>query len=355
MINLSLSVAGLYLETVLYITVSIIVLMVLIIELSVWFSSTRAKQVATHVTNTLEMSIDCSPETTPSNLTPQKTSKKAEASKEISLTAAAASGDPSVSHKSCSYDRLLPICTYVLYLINLNAQFFGRFAVGINRDCYYTAVGGFFYMAAKCCLYLVLLYRLNKVYCGTIFQKESSVKRLKFAAIFTVICAIFIAVANVLTLEKVVVVIGDIRICNNMTHPALFLLFVVYDLILNIGCCIAFTRPLLWLTKMSQRKGSRQNSIYSTVVRYTVITFVTVTTTFLVMAVAVVLQMNDIAFVDIAINSVCVMLFNRSYLGFYHCCCCGAHKMGHALIQMQCCCGSQKSDEKDDQTSVTAV
>eukprot|EP01083_Nonionella_stella_P311777 1112762_1 len=137
LINLSLSVAGLYLETVLYITVSIIVLMVLIIELSVWFSSTRAKQVATHVTNTLEMSIDCSPETTPSNLTPQKTSKKAELSKEISLTAAAASGDPSVSHKSCSYDRLLPICTYVLYLINLNAQFFGRFAVGINRDCYY--------------------------------------------------------------------------------------------------------------------------------------------------------------------------------------------------------------------------
>ena len=199
--------------------------------------------------------------------------------------------------------NILPIISYMFYGLN---GCFVILDIGNMFSCY---LGGVItltaYMMGKSFMYLLFIYRLHVVYAKSVFKYNQWI--LVGLLISIVSFCVAIIIANAFTLEASSVDINGIRFCGVTIAFPVLAVGAVFDLSITTMCCILFIRPLRTLTKMNNKANYK---ITKLVYKYALLTFVSVTTTLVVIILIIITDLEAIGSIDIIINCLCLMMFN---------------------------------------------
>eukprot|EP01084_Bolivina_argentea_P309436 535234_1 len=228
---------------------------------------------------------------------------------------------------------ILPIISYLFYIIFGFLSVFFKLNLIIFSGCKYGEYMGVIFTLGKLFMYFVFIWRLYIVYTDSTFAYNTAI--LTIMIIIIILWGFGNAILNVFT-TKSVILISEKRIyCTIDMYMPMVGSTVLYDLITCSICCYLFIRPLLWMIKNNQNN----ETMYTLIVKYTILTFVAVISTFIIFIAVGVTDLAGLVAIDVTINSFCIFLFNNKYNNFYNCICCGAIKSGTKCIH--CCCNIQ--------------
>ena len=184
--------------------------------------------------------------------------------------------------------------------------------------CIVTAYSGpIAYAIAKTFMYFVFIYRLRIVYSRTMFAYNG--KFLWNLFLIVSFCSFCLIIASIFTLDfQIVYNRNNEPVCIANVHSLVLLVTIIFDIIISFLCCYLFIRPLIILNKDGGDEDVRQ-----IVLRYLVLTCVSVGTTFLLLILMAILKMTSLVTFDVIINCVCIALFNKHYHHYFKIICCG--------------------------------
>ena len=237
--------------------------------------------------------------------------------------------------KAYHLTNILPIISYIFYAL------VGSLTILDIANMFSCYVGGMLpltsYIMGKSFMYLLFIYRLHIIYAKSVFKYNQWILVALFISI--ILYGVGNTIANAFTLEASSVDINGTRFCGiTITFPVLAV-GAVYDLSITAICCILFIRPLRTLTKMNKEANYK---ITKLVYKYTILTFVSVTTTFLIYIIIGITDLEAIGSIDIIINCLCMMMFNSYYHQMYKILCCCPINISN---RMSCCNKNEDSSE----------
>eukprot|EP01084_Bolivina_argentea_P309435 535233_1 len=228
---------------------------------------------------------------------------------------------------------IMSMISYFFYIIFGFLSVFFKLNLIIFSGCKYGEYMGVIFTLGKLFMYFVFIWRLYIVYTDSTFAYNTAI--LTIMIIIIILWGFGNAILNVFT-TKSVILISEKRIyCTIDMYMPMVGSTVLYDLITCSICCYLFIRPLLWMIKNNQNN----ETMYTLIVKYTILTFVAVISTFIIFIAVGVTDLAGLVAIDVTINSFCIFLFNNKYNNFYNCICCGAIKSGTKCIH--CCCNIQ--------------
>eukprot|EP01084_Bolivina_argentea_P300725 518626_1 len=320
-----------YIPLSLYSTEIFIVLIILCIELKTFYYSVFHQQ-------QLEMTIQSSKHSSVTTPHPGPTSDiesppicsdssiAPESPRSQTATSRTSPTSPkSSSNKSSSDSQLVFILPMLSYILFIGAALCGNLSVLGIKGCEITGrAGPSCYFIAKMFMYLVFIYRLYIVYSDSAFAYNNKI--LLILLLFVVIYTIFIVIINLLTLEiGISYELNNGRVCNAYGAPAVLMTTAFFDTMISALCCYLFIKPLMILNNHEINKHSTR--MYKMILKYVVLTFVAVTTTFLLLGLMTMSKISSLLAIDIVINCICIALFNKYYHYYYKGICCGAIKL----------------------------
>eukprot|EP01084_Bolivina_argentea_P302208 521613_1 len=171
-------------------------------------------------------------------------------------------------------------------------------------------------------LFLTHFYRIYFVYCNSFFQYKSTLLVFLsiFIIIFTLFELLFFAKSGVKTHRMVTH--SGFAFCHTVHASSVLLLVASFDTVISLLCLYLFIRPLILLTKQSDDKRTKQE-MYAVVSKYIILSTVAVLTTFLIFTSNAIFKISGIFSIDICVNCLCIMHFNKKYIRSYSklCCC----------------------------------
>eukprot|EP01084_Bolivina_argentea_P312681 541354_1 len=242
---------------------------------------------------------------------------------------------PTTNNKSESkLTFILPMLSYTFYITTAlcgNLSILGvkgcRFSVYIGPTCWFIA---------KMFMYLLFIYKSYVVYSDSAFAYNNKI--LLILVTFIVLYTACIAIINLITME-----IGIMHDSNNITvcyanaSPILVIITVLFDLSINTLCCYVFVRPLMILNnrEINGQKNRQSTRMYRMISKCSVLTFVAATTTFVLLGMMAATGINSIIAIDIAINCICIALFNKYYDFYYQKICFGVIKLCNKVCSIK--------------------
>eukprot|EP01084_Bolivina_argentea_P175983 304619_1 len=228
---------------------------------------------------------------------------------------------------------ILPILSYLFYVLT---GICGGFSLlGVDTCGWFVRSGPNFYYLAKMFMYLVFTYRLYIVYSDSAFAYNNKV--LLIVAIIIILYTFGIISANGMTLDvQKLYNVNQQRLCIAFANPLVLFMTILMDAIISVLCCYLFIRPLLILKKVNDNDDAtnkHSQAMYHVILKYLILTFITVITTFLILILMVLLEFTALLTVDIIINSGCILLFNKFYDYYYKIICCAAIQICNKLCQ----------------------
>eukprot|EP01084_Bolivina_argentea_P154418 269183_1 len=214
---------------------------------------------------------------------------------------------------------LFTILTYLLYFI-LGIQSVVE-DIYVDTNCQLAVViGSIFYGGGKASMYLVFIYRIYFVYRDSAFCYNTTV--LTAMSIFVVVEYIVASVLSYLnTNAEQIETENGVLYCVGHIPLIVIGLVVLFDLFISSLCLWLFIRPLLFLRICND---GNIGDLYALVMKYVILSVVTVFSTLLILIFIVVFDISAIVSVDLCINSICIMHFNKYYHESYKKLCCGA-------------------------------
>ena len=253
---------------------------------------------------------------------------------------------------------LLPILSYFFYFIlGLNALI----EIYDASPCNIASIGGtIYYGAAKICMYLTFVYRVYIIYSNSLFQYNTKI--LVILASYITISGIVLTTLSAYTVEWELIIIDEDEndyFCVTSLKFIITALFALNDLLAGIICLGLFIRPLIRITnnmnisatdgdKITQTENMGDNSngvnmdehqhddkleMYGIVTKYCVVSAVAMLSTLIILVVIGIFKITGIVMIDISINCICIMLFNKQYHRIYKKLCCGATYIARRIIQ----------------------
>eukprot|EP01084_Bolivina_argentea_P108417 193762_1 len=219
---------------------------------------------------------------------------------------------------------LLPILSYFFYLL------MNIFSLLTKLDVQICAVAAspstICYFLAKMWMYFVFMYKSHIVYSKSLFQYN---KKLLYSFVAGVVLySLIIIIFSITTVELNVIHFGDIKVCEARIMFGVLESTVLFDLVIQIGCCYLFVRPLLILSKMNERLDqSEHEKLFNVILKYVICTFVAVSSTFILLITMAISKLVSLVAFDVIINCICIMLLNRKYDLCFKIACCGCKKI----------------------------
>eukprot|EP01084_Bolivina_argentea_P175984 304620_1 len=214
-------------------------------------------------------------------------------------------------------------------------QSLSEISQGVDTCGWFVRSGPNFYYLAKMFMYLVFTYRLYIVYSDSAFAYNNKV--LLIVAIIIILYTFGIISANGMTLDvQKLYNVNQQRLCIAFANPLVLFMTILMDAIISVLCCYLFIRPLLILKKVNDNDDAtnkHSQAMYHVILKYLILTFITVITTFLILILMVLLEFTALLTVDIIINSGCILLFNKFYDYYYKIICCAAIQICNKLCQ----------------------
>ena len=220
--------------------------------------------------------------------------------------------------KAYHLTRILPVISYIFYIL---VGVLTIFDIGNMFSC---KTGGILplasYVTAKSFMYFLFIYRLHIVYDKSAFKYNIRILIGLFVSIL--IYGIGNSIANAFSLDVSSVNINGIRFCVVTIDTPVLIVGALYDLGIATICCILFVRPLRILTKNNKHLNETNTHIKELGFKYTILTFVAVSTTTLIYIAIAIIDLVDLGGIDIMINALCLMMFNSHYHHIYKILCC---------------------------------
>ena len=215
---------------------------------------------------------------------------------------------------------ILPILSYFFYTLTLLLGPLGILnLISCNIIAY---LGPPFWIFSKMWMYLVFIYRLFLVYGQSIFKYN--VKILIIMTITTIIYTFGAITLKILTVEPLLVYgINNQIICTRIDKFFFAnVIGAIFDIIINTLCCYLFIRPLLKLKKFPV-DDEDIIEISNIILKYVILSFIATLSTVLILIIMAVSKISVFVTVDIVINCICIMLFNKVHHYHYQRLCCG--------------------------------
>eukprot|EP01084_Bolivina_argentea_P216692 368070_1 len=217
---------------------------------------------------------------------------------------------------------VFPILSYTFYFASCVA---GIVCLSPTEFICYSGniIGSCLYAMAKMFMYLVFIYRLKIVYDDSLFEYNSKV--IYIMVIIVIVYQVVLMIANAFTISTTIVYIenSDFGVCATHYVFGIIESVVILDLITNALCCYLFIKPLIILSKDNKDNTPHSKGMFLMVQKSTVLTFVAVMSTFILLLTVSISGLSALVAIDIIINCVCIMLFNKNYVSYFKSICCG--------------------------------
>ena len=196
------------------------------------------------------------------------------------------------------------------------------------------------YALAKMFMYLVFIARLKVIWNNSLFAYNYKAINVMAVCIIIYSVSLSIATASSTTGDIVVIEEGKYQ-CETHVVFGIIECQVFLDLIANCLCCYLFVKPLKHMLQLEgkinpqQKEHSvEQDATYKCLRKSIILTFVAVTSTAIVLIFMAASGFTAFVAIDVVINCICIMMFNKHYAKYYHILCCGAMRIAHK------CCGN---------------
>eukprot|EP01084_Bolivina_argentea_P173864 301176_1 len=208
---------------------------------------------------------------------------------------------------------LFPLLSYLFYLITSITGFVSMFhSHDHHYICHWTIIiGTMSYPLGKMWMYLVFIYRLYIVYIDSIFEYNRKLIIGMMSAV--VFYSLTLAIVNTLTVSDITAHMGNnLFLCEPKFQIFIVEAVVVFDVITNGICCYLFIRPLLLLSKKNENDLGMVG-IFNTALKCIILTLVAVTSTVIMMTFVEISGLVAFVTIDVSINCIVIMLFNKEY------------------------------------------
>eukprot|EP01083_Nonionella_stella_P294944 1002429_1 len=225
---------------------------------------------------------------------------------------------------------ILTIVPYIFYIINGISGVYAMF--GFKSCTVGLHAGPIAYVLGKCFMYIVYISRLHIVYSDSTFAYNPKI----LVALF--VCVIMNAIFQITFFEFFVAFYIKIynypngeRLCRVTLPKTNLITTAMLDLLIASLCTYLFIRPLLILDR-EQNQTKCNDSFSRIVLKYSLLAFISVSSTVLILGGMAVTNITSIVTMDIVINCVCLMFFSDYYDYHYKIVCCGAIVVWHRLF-----------------------
>eukprot|EP01083_Nonionella_stella_P235568 828195_1 len=256
--------------------------------------------------------------------------------------------------KKSSRHRVVILFTLMSYTFYLIEGVSGALAVYGVRSCtVFNHTAPIAYTFAKCFMYFVYIYRVHIVYSKSRFAYSKCLLLALFSGV--VMNTIFQTIFYLFTAESRSVVTiyhyanGE-KLCRTALPTINLVSTAVLDLIIASLSTYLFIRPLLKLKQFQARNNpTRTNTILFNMARkYSLLAFLSVSSTVLILGCIQMSKIASLITIDIVINSVCMMFFNKQYDDHYKIVCCAAIAGWRRLFDVKIMTLESSDDHNDD-------
>lgn len=226
---------------------------------------------------------------------------------------------------------IMPLLSYSFYEFGLIIGALYVFNIGAFNGCKYVHFTAISYGLGKLWMYHVFIFRIYIVYSDSLFAYNA--KLLIIIFIIVTIWNLFNTIFSAFTLYTYSYEIGHSIYCAaTLPFPAAISI-ILLDIIFSILCCYLFVRPLLELRRTAGL-NNHDGAMRQMVIKYMILTSVAIISTLCIVFIIAATTLSALISIDVVINCVCMMLFNKKYTHYYRILCCGPIKLSGKI---SCC------------------